>query len=144
MPRTRPPSIPQLVGAVAATIAASALLLLWLILRPPPVPYRTAIAVAATIAVVVGAVIIIAGLVRLVESRFERRYDAAEAAAATHREHVEVYLASIDELAQLICRQQKQLRTRVERCVSEVGVVSDGLDELRQAFVEEGLPIQRR
>lgn len=143
MPGTRPPSVPQLVGSVVGTAAAVALLLLWLTLRPPPIPYQTPVAVMANIGALIGVTLVLAGLVRLVEMRFEKRYDASEKRETEHRERVESRLKSLDDRAKHICRQQRQIHARLDGYRGEINVLSDGLDELRQAFVEEGLPRQR-
>lgn len=160
-PAVKPPSPVKLVGIVAAVAAAVALLLLWLILRPPPSQYRTPVAIVAIAGIVTGAVLILASLVRLVEHRFTIRYDCATRAQHEHRQFVQAQLASlvahqkntdalleriaevitdIDDRTQKNCKHIKTVETQVGRCMSEIGIVSEQIDELREAFVEEGLP----
>lgn len=160
-PGTKPPSPAKTVGQVATAAGCVALLLLWLILEPPPAPYRAAIAVVAIGGIVTAGVIILVALVKHVEYRFTCRYDEAAAAQREHRQFVERYLAAlvasqqqlgaeitaitrsiaaIDERTQNNCEHIRATETQVDRCMAELGIVSESIDELRVAFVEEGLP----
>lgn len=158
---TKPPSPAKLVAIVAAVAGAVALLLLWLILRPPPAQYRTVVAIIAVAGIVTGAVLVLASLVRLVEHRFTTRYNDAAAAQDEHRQFVKAQLAvlvaqqrntdallekiaeviaAVDDRTQKNCKHIKTVEAQVSRCMSEIGIVGESIDELREAFVEEGLP----
>lgn len=163
-PGIKPPSPAKTVGQVATAASGVALLLLWLILEPPPAPYRAAIAIVAIGGLVTAGVIILVALVRHVEYRFTCRYDEAAAAQHEHRQFVERQLAAlvarqeklgeelsviseairaIDERTQENCNHINATETQVDRCMAELGIVGESIDELREAFVEEGLPTQR-
>lgn len=159
-PGTKPPSPTKLVGLVAAAAGATALLLLWLILRPPPSHYRTVVGVVAIASVVTGAVVILTGLVRLVEYRFTRRYNDAEKAQREHRQFIKGQLdvlitqqqafgvtiakigeaiEAIDDRTQKNSKHIKTVETQVGRCMAEIGILAESIDELREFFVEDGL-----
>lgn len=160
-PGTKPPSPTKTVGLVAAASSAVTLLLMWLILRPPADHHRTIIAILAVGAIVYGAVLVLALLVRLVEYRFTRRYNEAARSQHEHRQFVEKQLAAlvtqqqnldtvlasistsiceIDDRTQKNCKHIKTVETQVGRCMAEIGIVGESIDELRGAFIEEGLP----
>jgi hypothetical protein len=160
-PGTKPPSPTKAVALVAAAASAVALLLMWLVLRPPAAHYRTVIAILAVAGIVAGAVLVLASLVRLVEYRFTRRYEDAEAAQLEHRQFVQAHLGvliaqqravdaaiakmaaaigAINEQTQSNCKHILLLETQVGRCMSEIGIVAESIDDLREAFVEEGPP----
>jgi hypothetical protein len=162
-PGTRPPSPTKAVASVATAAGVAALLLMWLTLSPPPSHYRTVIGVLAIADIVTGGVLILVWLVRFVEYRFVRRYATAEEAQREHRQFVERCLTAmterqrateadiaaisetivtIDDRTQKNCKHIRATETQVARCMSEIGVVGESIDELRMAFVEEGLPQQ--
>lgn len=132
-----------------------------LLVTAPPSPYSALLAVATICSVVIGIAIFLAGLVSLVAKGFGKRYDHTANAIDEHEKKTlallaglaerqqailgrqETILAKIRELdsrAQRICRDQQVLHNKVNRCMGEVSMVNEGLGELREAFVEEGLP----
>jgi len=160
-PGTNPPSPTKAASSVATAAGGAALLFMWLILSPPPSDYRTAVGVIAVTAVLVGGVLVLVWLVRFVEYRFVRRYTKAEEAQREHRQFVEQCLNaiverqlgldaeialiseaidSIDDRTQKNCKHIRATETQVGRCMAEIGIVGESIDELREAFVEEGLP----
>ncbi len=159
-PGTKPPSPAKTVGQVATAAGSVALLLLWLVLEPPPAPYRAAIAIVAIGGIFTGGVVILVALVRHVEYRFTRRYGEAAAAQREHRQFVERHLAAlvarqqalgeelsviseairaIDERTQSNCEHIHATETQVARCMAEIGILTESVDELRETFVREGL-----
>jgi hypothetical protein len=161
-PGTKPPSPTKAVALVATAAGVVALLVMWLILRPPAAHYRTIIAIFAIAGIISGAVLVLALLVRLVEYRFTRRYEDAEAAQNEHRQFVQAHLGVliaqqhafdaviakmseaigvITEQTQSNCKHIELLETQVARCMAEIGIVSESIDELRVAFVDDGLPL---
>lgn len=136
------------IAAIAAAILAAA---------APPSPYSNLLAATAVCGVVVGVGIFLAGLVLLVSKSFGDRYGHTEQAITEYQgkttarlnglaQRQQLILDNICELngrLQTICDAQQVLHNKVDRCMGEVSVLTDGLGELTEAFVEEGLPEQR-
>jgi hypothetical protein len=150
----KPQFAPALVGWIVASGAAAMIAAALLAAGAPPSPYSNLLVALIVAAVVVGAVLFLTGVVFYVSERFGDRYDRTEESIKTYQremtmligklaERQNVILARIRELdsrAQRICGDQQVLHNKVNRCMGEVSMVNEGLSELREAFVEEGLP----
>lgn len=145
---------PRFIGWAVASAAVAAVAAVGIAVGEPPSPYRALLSAAIVCGVLVGCVLVLADLVLHVSGVFGRKYAAAEQAAIEYQEAMAEILSGIsanqaqilamisklDERAQQICKTQKILHNKVNRCMGEVGILNDGLGELREAFVEEGLP----
>lgn len=126
-------------GPALATAALAA----WLILRPPPAPYR--IATATTCVVTAGAtgVLLLAALVLLVARRFADRYDNADDRAAAHQRATAARLARMEDrqielVSYLVAHgvQIAKLDDRAQQICRNTKRIGQGLDELRTAYIE--------
>jgi hypothetical protein len=153
-PHTKPHFTPKLVGWVVASGAAAAIAAVLLIAAAPPSPYSNLLTAVVVAAVVIGAVIFLTGVVMFVCEDFGNRHDRIEQATDDFQqqmssrineliEYHKIILLEVRDLhrrAQEICGHQEELHTDVDQCMSEVSLLTQGLSELREAFVEEGLP----
>jgi hypothetical protein len=153
-PHHKPQFAPALVGWIVASGAAAMIAAAILAAGAPPSPYSNLLVALIVAAIVVGAVLFLTGVVLYVSEKFGDRYDHTEQSIETYQkemlavlgklaERQNVILARIRELdsrAQRICGDQQVLHNKVNRCMGEVSMVNEGLSELREAFIEEGLP----
>lgn len=153
-PHNKPQFAPALVGWIVAAGAGAMIAAVLLAAAAPPPPFSNLLVAVIVAVVVVGAVLFLTGIVFYVSERFGDRYDHTEQSIETYQkemlaalgrltERQQDILAKISDLdrrAQRICRDQQVLHSKVNRCMGEVSLVNEGLGELREAFVEEGLP----
>ncbi|KPC69161.1 hypothetical protein ADL26_19250, partial [Thermoactinomyces vulgaris] len=142
-------------AVVAGAFAAIAAVLL--VSSDPPSPYSNLLAAAVASAVVIAVGLFLTGLVLLIAEAFRRRHARTEQSI---KDYQEATTARLDELsdqqrlliamvcvhtssARAIYRDQTVLRNRVQRWQGEVSILAEALSELREIFVEQGLPEQR-
>lgn len=116
-------------GPAVLAIALTA----WLMLRTPPAPYRVPVATVCVVAAGATGFLLLAALVLLIARFFSERFDRME-----HRQ---------DEMKDYLIAQGAQvekLNDRTGQACRHTKRIAQGLDDLRGAYIEEGVPVHRR
>lgn len=116
-------------GPAVLAIALTA----WLMLRTPPAPYRVPVATVCVVAAGTTGFLLLAALVLLIARYFTERFDRLEHQQEEMKDYMIAQGAQIEKVndrAQQTCRNTKR--------------ISQGLEDLRGAYIEEGIPTHRR
>lgn len=134
---------PRFIGWAVAAGAVAAIAAVGIAVGEPSPPYRSLLAATIVSGVVTSGIVVLTDLVLHVAAIFDRKYEAAEQAAADYQKAMTEILDGISANQTQIIDMITKLDNQINRCIGEIGIVSEGLSDLREAFVEEGLPENR-
>lgn len=145
---------PHLAPIVWAAILAvlSALFIFGVALRPPPIHFLIAASTASIACLLIAGVLVLMWLVIRISAGFGDRYDHTAQVVEDAGKRIEALLiangAKLDEMTCIIDlvravtdeQQAEELLKILEHLKGQHEGITEAIDELREAFVEEGLP----
>lgn len=143
-------SIPSPVKFLAWATAPATLAVVfitWISLRPPPTPWQISVATACVVTAGAAGIVALAALMLFVAKGFADRYNAAEEQATKHQQDIGERLSRIEEQQRILAShlishgaEITRLNDREQEIYKHAKRLAQGVDDLRQAYIEEGAP----